>query len=248
MTTAGDIARAQREKAIYLYGIDTLASALPPFGETIAATSAAYALAVATSWIPRARAGVKKAIEGSSYFGDGASQLGCSALVDRILATLGGTYVATSSWGRAATTLPTEAEIKAVATCDPLAARILRDLREMFAAIKVGAYSSRQAVDGQIIMGPADARWFWNSHAGLAASIGGTTQVVTGDEKWKAFTSGAREGLRAAADTAGSAAGAVLGAAGTAIGSGVGALLEELGFVKVATIGAAGFVAWRYVL
>lgn len=115
------------------------------------------------------------------------------------------------------------------------------------AVSKTGIFGGRELP--QLGEGPflssLDAALYWQGLKRAATSAGGLNAAVSDSELWRAFTSGAKEGLLDAADAIGEAAGAGARIAGEAAGKAAGGALRGLG---VAGIAAAAVVGGAYYL
>lgn len=114
------------------------------------------------------------------------------------------------------------------------------------------ASSSRRSLDGDIMMDGNDAVVLWTALRKVAVSMGSLGAAVTADERWKAFSSGARAGAESVKDTVveaangiGQAVGEVAAVAGRAAGAGIGGVLEGSGLDNVLLVGGA-VVAARF--
>jgi hypothetical protein len=259
MTSRSDylgIRDEQKAKAFSLWGTDALAgNSIPPFGARIPFTPAAYAIVCADFWRQSVGAvlpGRIVILKDTDYAYDTDS---CKALASKLGAALksapGTVESLTVEWADATEFPP---EMRTGKALDAFVERCRgSDLRpfvdailDMYTAIKAGGFSRSSNADGVRVMDPIDCRLFWDAcgQAAITAQSVMHTAVET-NSYWQAFKTEAKEKADAAAEAAGTAAGAVLGAAGGAFGKGIGAFLDELGIVKLATIGAAGYVAWR---
>lgn len=243
-TTAPDLLRQQKQRAIDLFGLDEAAQWIPPFGSAFPATSAAYAVAVADDWLTRAAPGaIERAValaeEGPICTGIAHAVAG--KLRERVIpgpvpvAGLGGI-----------TTIPNLDDCAAVlgGFCHANAAGdIVRQLRSIYGSIKVGAFARRYTADGQRIMNAESTRIVWDGLQQIAIDVGAIsgTHFESGDY-WKLF----KEELAETSEVIGEAAGEVAEALGDAVGKATGSFLEGLGFVKVGIAAGAVYLGVKY--
>jgi hypothetical protein len=260
MSTRSDysaIRDEQKAKAFALWGTDSLAgNSIPPFGARTPFTPADYALVCAEFWrktvgpILPGRIVVLKDVD-VTYDTDG-----CKSIATAIGAALKDSPAAvdgkTVEWFDSSSFPPEHKTSKMLDVfsthCrgDELR-RFVSGVVDMYTAIKAGGFSRTTNETGARVMDPIDCRLFWDatSECAVVAQAVMHTPVET-NSYWQTFKAQAKTEADAAAEAAGQAAGAVLGAAGSAFGKGIGSFLDELGIGKVATIGAAGYVAWRF--
>lgn len=233
-----DLHYRMRVRAFDMYGNDDAARYIPPIqSKMLPATSAAYALECVKTLHTMLGTAMEHLLDESS------NEL--TAYRDKMVVCATLTREAASELRTGKLPADLDEKARAVANCSLTAAEGLRELYDSYVAIKAGAFANRQSSNGYRIMDAVDNRLFWDASEGVAKSINAAHLAVTSDEKWAAFREGAKEAATAVAETAGKAAGAVVSVAGTALGKGIGSFFDELGIVKIAILGAGGFIAWR---
>lgn len=231
--------------ALKLYGQDELAGSIFPARVT-PSVSAPLALEIAEHWLRVAPACVERAIEAASTRLYGSDSWNVNPY--RPLAYQPGIIFSLLE----ARVLVREEDIKGIGERSPVAASILRGLRDMFTAIKTGYWGlGRIALSGSAkgrpVMEAVQTRMFWNAERAVAFGCSGTDASVTTEEKWQAFKEGAIEGARDAAEVAGKAAGAIAATAGQVVGAAGKGFLSGLGLGNVVILGAGAFVAWKVI-